>query len=83
MAARKRSRRKRASAVGRTVQSSVTELKKSLETAAKIGAKYALIAGENELSTGVFALKDLATRKQESVPRPDLVARIRSVSEEK
>src|SRR5437868_4801668 len=58
-------------------------LKKSLETAAKIGAKYALIAGENELSTGVFALKDLATGKQESVPRPDLVARIRSVSEEK
>src|SRR5713101_3256601 len=31
-------------------------LKKSLETASKLGAKYALIAGENELSTGVFAL---------------------------
>src|SRR6516225_8480850 len=32
-------------------------LKKSLELASKMGAKYALIAGENELSTGVFALK--------------------------
>jgi len=32
MAATKRSRRKRASAVGRTVESSVLELKKSLET---------------------------------------------------
>src|SRR6267154_3663862 len=49
-------------------------LKKSLETASKLGAKYALIAGENELSTGVFALKHLATGKQESVPRPDLAA---------
>jgi histidyl-tRNA synthetase len=55
-------------------------LKKSLETAAKIGAKYALIAGENELSTGVFALKNLATGKQESIPRPDLAARIQNDS---
>src|SRR5215467_13060046 len=39
-------------------------LKKSLETAAKLGSKYALIAGENELSTGVFALKNLATGEQ-------------------
>jgi len=58
-------------------------LKKSLETASKIGAKYALIAGENELSTGVFALKNLATGKQDSVSRPDLAARIQSVSEER
>jgi len=58
-------------------------LKKSLETASKLGAKYALIAGENELSTGVFALKNLATGKQESVPRPDLAAKIQDVSEEK
>src|SRR5579864_7582962 len=58
-------------------------LKKSLETASKLGAKYALIAGENELSTGVFALKNLATGKQESVPRPDLAARIQAASEEK
>ena len=58
-------------------------LKKSLETAAKLGAKYALIAGENELSTGVFALKHLATGKQESVPRPDLAMRIQNVPEEK
>ena len=58
-------------------------LKKSLETADKLGAKYALIAGENELSTGVFALKNLVTGKQESIPRPDLAVRIRNTSEEK
>ena len=53
-------------------------LKKSLETASKLGAKYALIAGENEVSTGVFALKNLETGEQVPVPRPDLAARIRS-----
>src|SRR5438445_3438070 len=44
-------------------------LKKSLETAAKLGSEYALIAGENELSTGVFALKNLATGEQKSIAR--------------
>src|SRR5437763_1179786 len=51
-------------------------LKKSLETGSKLGAKYALIAGENELSTGVFALKNLATGEQASVPRAELAKRI-------
>ncbi len=51
-------------------------LKKSLEIASKLGAKYALIAGENELSTGVFALKHLATGQQVSVPRTELPGRI-------
>ncbi|HEX7892808.1 MAG TPA: histidine--tRNA ligase, partial [Terriglobales bacterium] len=52
-------------------------LKKSLETASKLGAKYALIAGENELSTGVFALKNLATGEQKPVARDQLVSVIR------
>jgi histidyl-tRNA synthetase len=51
-------------------------LKKSLETANKLGARYALIAGENELSTGVFALKNLSTGEQVSVPRTELAKRI-------
>jgi histidyl-tRNA synthetase len=51
-------------------------LKKSLETASKLGAKFALIAGENELSTGVFALKNLATGEQVSVPRGEIVSRL-------
>ncbi len=55
-------------------------LKKSLETASKLGAKYALIAGENELSTGVFALKNLATGEQASVSRPELAKQIQKHS---
>ncbi|HJT69609.1 MAG TPA: histidine--tRNA ligase, partial [Terriglobales bacterium] len=57
-------------------------LKKSLETASKLGAKYTLIAGEDEMSSGVFALKNLATGKQVSVPRAELTAKISSTSEE-
>jgi histidyl-tRNA synthetase len=53
-------------------------LKKSLETASKLGAKYALIAGENELSTGVFALKNLGTGEQKQIARDALVQAIQS-----
>ncbi len=53
-------------------------LKKSLETASRLGARYALIAGENELSTGVFALKNLSTGEQKPVPRDMLAQTIQS-----
>src|SRR5690348_11085938 len=53
-------------------------LKKSLETASKLGAKYALIAGENELSTGVFALKNLGTGEQKQIARDLLAQAIQS-----
>jgi histidyl-tRNA synthetase len=52
-------------------------LKKSLETASKLGAKYALISGESEVSTGVFALKNLAKGEQKSVARDQLPGAIR------
>jgi histidyl-tRNA synthetase len=51
-------------------------LKKSFEAATKAGAKYILIVGENEVKAGAFALKNLATGEQVSVPRGELAARI-------
>ena len=51
-------------------------LKKSFEIATKAGAKYILIVGENEVKADAFALKNLATGEQVSVPRGDLVRRI-------
>jgi histidyl-tRNA synthetase len=53
-------------------------LKKSLETASKLGARFALIVGENEISSGQFALKNLATGEQVTVPRTELPERIQS-----
>jgi histidyl-tRNA synthetase len=51
-------------------------LKKSFESATKVGAKYILIVGENEVKADAFALKDLATGEQVSVARADLTRRI-------
>ena len=51
-------------------------LKKSFETADKLGARFALIVGENEVNSGNFALKNLQSGEQVSVPRLDLATRI-------
>ena len=53
-------------------------LKKSLETASKIGARYVVIVGENEVKSGAFALKNLATGEQVKVARTELAARIQA-----
>ena len=53
-------------------------LKKSFEAATKIGAKYILIVGENEVKADAFALKNLATGEQVAVPRAELATGIRS-----
>jgi len=51
-------------------------LKKSFEAATKAGAKYILIVGENEVKADAFALKNLASGEQISVPRSDLARKI-------
>jgi histidyl-tRNA synthetase len=51
-------------------------LKKSFEAATKAGAKYILIAGENEAKADTFALKNLVTGEQVSVPRAELAEKI-------
>jgi histidyl-tRNA synthetase len=51
-------------------------LKKSFETAEKLGSRYTLIVGENEVKADAFALKNLATGEQVSVPRAELAQRI-------
>src|SRR5579864_3431899 len=52
------------------------KLKKSLETASKLAARFALIVGENEVNSGQFALKNLARGEQISVARAELPSRI-------
>jgi histidyl-tRNA synthetase len=56
-------------------------LKKSLELASRMNARFALIVGENEVKSGTFALKNLATGEQVSVPRAELPARIQSAQQ--
>ncbi len=51
-------------------------LKKSFETASKVGAKFILIVGENEVKADAFALKNLESGEQVSVPRAELAEKI-------
>jgi histidyl-tRNA synthetase len=53
-------------------------LKKSFESATKADARYILIVGENEVKSGAFALKNLATGEQVSVPRAELAQKIQA-----
>ncbi len=55
-------------------------LKKSFETASKLGARFILIVGENEVKAGAFALKNLESGEQVSVPRAELAQKIQSGS---
>jgi histidyl-tRNA synthetase len=51
-------------------------LKKSFEAADKMGARYILIVGENEVAADAFALKHLGSGEQVTVPRAELARRI-------
>lgn len=53
-------------------------LKKSLETASKLGARFCIILGENEAKSGQFAVKNLATGEQVTVPRGEIPRRLQS-----
>ena len=58
-----------------------TELKfgKALGQADKLGAQFALILGENEVSEGLWTLKNLTDGNQLTLPEPDLIAHLRSL----
>ena len=59
-----------------TVGDESFRLKKSLETASKTGARYALIVGENEVNSGQFALKNLGTGEQITVARSEIAGKV-------
>ncbi len=50
------------------------KLKKSFEAAVKIGSRYILIVGENEVKADAFALKHLASGEQVTIPRAELAS---------
>jgi histidyl-tRNA synthetase len=66
-------------AEGISVERSVDrKLKRALEVANKMGARFTLIMGDNEISAGTYLLKDMASGGQEPLSRDQLVARIRN-----
>ena len=63
---------------GISVERSVDrKLKRALEVANKMGARFALIVGDNEIAAGTYLLKDMTSGEQEPLSRDQLAARIR------
>jgi len=64
---------------GFSVELPPLELKfgKALGQADKLGAKYALILGDNEVSEGLWTLKTLADGSQAKLPEPALIEHLR------
>jgi len=54
------------------------KLKRALEVANKTGARYTLILGDDEVSTGTYSLKDMTSGEQVKLTRSELAARIKN-----
>ncbi len=63
-------------ASGLSVELVEAKLKRAMELANKLGARYTLIIGENEMAEGRYALKNMATGEQEALTRDDIAARL-------
>jgi histidyl-tRNA synthetase len=49
------------------------KMKKALGRADQLGARFAVILGEDELKAGTFTLRDMRTGAQRSLPELDLI----------
>jgi histidyl-tRNA synthetase len=58
------------------VELSEGKLKRGMELANKLGARFTLIVGDNELAAGRFTLKDMSSGEQESLTPDEIAARL-------
>jgi histidyl-tRNA synthetase len=65
---------------GLSVELAEGKLKRVMELAHKLGARFTLIVGENEMAAGRYALKDMSTGRQESLTRDEIAAKLAAVS---
>jgi histidyl-tRNA synthetase len=52
------------------------KLKRAMELANKLGARYTLIVGENEMATGRYALKNMSTGEQLDLTQDEIAAKL-------
>jgi len=52
------------------------KLKRAMELANKLGARYALIVGDNEIASGQYTLKNMQTGEQQSVTVDQILERV-------
>jgi histidyl-tRNA synthetase len=61
---------------GFAVELAEGKLKRAMEIANKIGARYTLIIGDNEISAGRYALKNMTTGAQLELTQEEIAARL-------
>ena len=61
---------------GLSVELAEGKLKRVMELADKLNARYTLIVGDNEIASGRYALKNMATGKQEDLTRDEIAAKL-------
>ena len=49
-----------------------------MELANKLGARYALILGDNEIASGRYALKNMASGEQQQIAREEIARRLQA-----
>ena len=50
-----------------------------MELANKLGARYTLIVGDNEIAAGPYALKNMATGEQHELTRDEIAAKLAAI----
>jgi histidyl-tRNA synthetase len=63
-------------AAGVSVELVEGKLKRSMELANKLGARFTLIVGENEMAEGRYAFKNMSSGEQEKLTRDEIAARL-------
>lgn len=56
------------------------KLKRAMELANKLGARYTLIVGDNEIASGRYALKNMLSGEQEQVGRDEIARRLQTTN---
>ena len=52
------------------------KLKRAMELANKLGARFTLIVGDNEIAAGRYALKNMSTGEQENLTQDEIAAKL-------
>jgi histidyl-tRNA synthetase len=64
---------------GHSVELVEGKLKRAMELANKLNARFTLIVGENEMAEGLYALKNMSTGRQEKLTRDEVAARLTAI----
>jgi histidyl-tRNA synthetase len=61
---------------GASVEMAEGKLKRIMELADKLGARFTLIVGDNEIAAGRYALKHMATGEQQNLTKDEIAAKL-------